>query len=51
MALSEILGAFGINPVILRIAWILPMVFTGFVPGVIAYLLMSLIVPEKPEKQ
>ncbi|MCP6718373.1 MAG: PspC domain-containing protein [Patescibacteria group bacterium] len=38
---------FDIDPVILRIVWILATVFTGFVPGIIAYFISILIVPVK----
>jgi len=38
---------FNIDPVILRLIWILATVFTGFVPGVIAYLISVFIVPDK----
>ncbi len=38
---------FNIDPVILRIAFILIFVFTGFIPGFIAYLLIAMIMPVK----
>lgn len=37
-----------IDPAVLRLLWILLTVFTGFVPGVIAYILAIFIVPVKP---
>lgn len=37
-----------IDPVVLRLAWVLLTVFTGFAPGIIAYLIATLIVPKKP---
>lgn len=37
-----------IDPTVLRLLWILLTVFTGFVPGVIAYILAIFIVPVKP---
>ncbi|OGE29327.1 hypothetical protein A2867_03160 [Candidatus Daviesbacteria bacterium RIFCSPHIGHO2_01_FULL_40_11] len=40
---------FNIDPVILRVAFILIFVFTGFVPGLIAYLLMAVVMPTKSE--
>jgi len=40
---------FNVDPVILRIIWILLVVFTAFVPGVIAYIIAIFIVPPKPE--
>jgi len=38
---------FNIDPVILRLVWVLIMIFTGFVPGLIAYLISILVVPIK----
>jgi phage shock protein C len=38
------------DPVLLRLAWVLIVVFTGFVPGLIAYLLAIIITPKKTEK-
>jgi len=40
---------FNVDPVILRVIWILIVVFTGFFPGLIAYLFVALIVPKKPK--
>ncbi len=37
-----------IDPVALRLAWVLLTVFTGFAPGIIAYLIAVLIIPKKP---
>lgn len=36
-----------IDPVILRVIWIIITVFTGFFPGIITYLLACLVVPQK----
>lgn len=38
---------FGVDPVALRLIWILVVVFTGFVPGMIAYLLAIVVMPKK----
>ena len=38
----------GIDSTILRILWILIVVFTGIVPGVLAYIVTLFIVPEQP---
>jgi len=38
---------FNIDPVLLRIVWVLATVFTGFVPGIIVYIISILVVPEK----
>ena len=39
-----------VDPVLLRLFWVLVTVFTGFVPGIVAYLLAIVIVPKKHEK-
>ncbi|OHA91275.1 MAG: PspC domain-containing protein [Candidatus Zambryskibacteria bacterium RIFCSPHIGHO2_01_FULL_49_18] len=39
---------FDIDSVLLRLLWLLIVVFTGFVPGVIAYIFAILIIPKKP---
>lgn len=36
-----------VDPVILRIIFILIFVFTGFIPGLLVYLLMALVMPKK----
>lgn len=38
---------FDMDPVIFRAGYILLSVFTAFFPGIIAYILMSLIIPKK----
>jgi len=38
---------FNIDPVLLRISWVLATAFTGFVPGIIAYFISILVVPVK----
>lgn len=51
--IAGIFGGLGkytnIDPVLLRLIWILIVVFTGFVPGLIAYFLAIIIVPKKSE--
>ena len=37
---------FGIDPVLLRLGYLIITVFTGFVPGIVGYVLALLIVPE-----
>ena len=37
---------FGVDPTLLRLGYLILTVFTGFVPGIIGYLLAILIVPE-----
>ena len=39
---------FEVDSVLLRLLWLLIVVFTGFVPGVIAYIFAILIIPKKP---
>lgn len=50
---AGIIGGVGeylnIDPVILRIAWIVIVVFTGFMPGIIAYLIAIFVVPDRPK--
>lgn len=40
---------FDIDPVILRLLWLLIAVFTGFFPALIAYIIAIFIVPKKPK--
>lgn len=37
---------FNLDPVIIRIVWILVTCFTGFVPGLVAYVLVALVMPD-----
>lgn len=39
---------FGVDPVLLRLGYIILTVFTGFVPGIVGYVLAVVIVPETP---
>jgi len=39
----------GIDPSLVRIAYVILTILTGFVPGVFLYLLMAFIVPAEPE--
>jgi len=41
---------FNIDPVLLRLLWVLVVVFTGFFPGIIAYIIALVIVPERSAK-
>ena len=38
---------FNVDPVLMRVIWILTTVFTGFFPGIIAYLLAAWVMPQK----
>jgi phage shock protein C len=38
---------FNVDPSLLRLFWVLLVAFTGFIPGVIAYIFASFIIPIK----
>ena len=38
---------FNVDPVLIRLIWVLVVIFTGFFPGVLAYIIAIFIVPEK----
>jgi len=40
---------FEVDPVLLRIIWILIVIFTGLAPGAIIYLMAMGIIPKKPK--
>ena len=50
--LAGIIGGIGeyfdVDPVILRLGWLLIVISTGLVPGIIVYLLAIYIIPRKP---
>ncbi len=39
---------FDIDPTVLRLVWVLIAVMTGFIPGLLAYIIAALFVPEEP---
>jgi phage shock protein C len=39
---------FGVDPVLLRLAYLILTVFSGFLPGIVGYVLAVLVVPEAP---
>lgn len=49
--ISGVIGGLGeyfdVDPTVLRLGWILIVVFTGFIPGCIAYLIGTAVVPRK----
>lgn len=51
--ISGVMGGLGeyfdIDPVIFRVAYTGFSVFTAFVPGIIAYILMAIVMPSKPD--
>ena len=38
----------GIDPVVIRLLWVVVTCFTGFVPGTVAYLIAWVVVPVEP---
>jgi len=40
---------FDVDPVLLRVVYIIIDVLTGIFPGIIAYLIMAMIIPQKPD--
>ena len=38
---------FNVDPALIRLIWVLVVIFTGFFPGVLAYIIAIFIVPEK----
>lgn len=49
--LAGVLGGLGeylnMDPTILRVVWVVVTVFTGFFPGILAYLIAALVIPEE----
>lgn len=39
---------FDTDATLLRLAWVVITVFTGFFPGIIAYIIAAIIIPQKP---
>lgn len=40
---------FDVDPVLIRVFYIVLAIFTAFIPGIIAYILMALVIPSQPE--
>lgn len=38
---------FNVDPALLRLVWVLIVVFTGFFPGIIAYIVAIFVIPRK----
>jgi phage shock protein C len=38
---------FGIDVTIIRLGWIIATAFTGFIPGIIAYVIAAFVIPEE----
>lgn len=53
--LAGVFGGLGeylsIDPVILRLIWILIFIFTGVIPGLVAYILAVVVIPKKYEQE
>ncbi len=49
---SGMIGGLGeyveVDPTVFRLVWIVITVFTGLLPGIVAYLIAALIVPRRP---
>jgi len=41
---------FNIDPTLLRLIWLLVVMFTGFFPGILTYIIACFIIPDKVEK-
>jgi len=39
---------FDIDPVLIRLVWVLVVIFTGIIPGLVTYFIALFIVPRKP---
>lgn len=48
---AGVIGGFSeyweIDPTVLRIVWLIILAFTGFVPGIVVYVISILIIPSK----
>ncbi len=41
---------FIVDPTVIRLAWIVMTVLTGFVPGMVAYIIAAIVMPQAPVK-
>lgn len=41
---------FVVDPTVIRLAWIVMTVLTGFVPGIVAYIIAAIVMPDAPTK-
>ncbi|MBX4206398.1 PspC domain-containing protein [Candidatus Parcubacteria bacterium] len=39
---------FDIDPVVIRLFWLLAVIFSGIFPGLVAYILSALLIPKHP---
>ena len=53
--IAGVLGGIGeylnVDPVVVRVIYIIFMAMSGFFPLILAYILLLLVIPEKPETQ
>ncbi len=40
---------FDVDPVLIRLIYLMATVFTGFVPGIVGYIIAMFVVPEEPK--
>lgn len=43
--------SYGVDPTILRLAWVFIGILTGILPALITYIVAWIIIPEKPDQQ
>jgi len=41
----------GIDPTLIRLAWIILTILTGIAPGVIGYIIAAIVVPDEPSHE
>lgn len=40
---------FEVDTTLIRLAWVLMTIFTGFIPGILAYFIVGVIIPHAPK--
>jgi len=52
--IAGVIGGIGeyinVDPVLLRLLWVIIVVFTAIIPGIITYIAAVLIIPKKPKE-
>jgi phage shock protein C len=41
--------SYGVDPTLVRLAWVFIGIITGFIPGLVTYIVAWIIIPQKPE--
>lgn len=41
---------FEVDPALLRLTWLLVVIFTGFIPGILAYILAVFVIPPRKHR-